>query len=149
MWFNIFAFIFVVIILIPNIIFAMKYKDGFINYWNNKPSQIIEQIGRFGCFCFMIFNIPKTWFGFISDEMFSIYIIVNSILALSYCTIWIIYFKKNSIFRSLALSIIPSIIFIFSAICLRSIFLGVFSILFAPTHILISYMNTKLALEKN
>lgn len=49
--------------MIPNIVFAMKCKDGFENKWENKAVEIIEQIGRFGCFTFMIFNIPNTYFG--------------------------------------------------------------------------------------
>lgn len=55
---NIYGLIFVVVIMIPNIIFAVKCKDGFQNNWNNKFVEIIEQVGRFGCFAFMILNIP-------------------------------------------------------------------------------------------
>ena len=57
-WFNIFGLIFLSVIMIPNIIFAIKCKDGFDNKWNNKYVAFIEQIGRFGCFGFMIINIP-------------------------------------------------------------------------------------------
>ena len=35
-WINIFGLIFIVVIMIPNIIFAMKCKDGFANKWKNK-----------------------------------------------------------------------------------------------------------------
>ena len=74
----------------------------------------MEQVGRFGCFGFMIINIPGTWFGWWSDEVFALYLIVDAILVLLYCAIWIICFKKSSVFRALALSIIPSILFLFS-----------------------------------
>lgn len=33
-WFNVYGLIFVAVILIPNVIFAMKCKDGFVNKWN-------------------------------------------------------------------------------------------------------------------
>ena len=46
-WINIFGVIFIVIIMIPNILYALKIKDGFENKWNNKLVEIIEQIGRF------------------------------------------------------------------------------------------------------
>ena len=106
-----------------------------------KIIEILEQIGRFGCFIFMIVNVPHTSFGFKSDEAFALYLIIDSILVFLYCLIWLICFKKNSIFRSLALSIIPSILFIFSGIISNYILLIVFSLIFAPTHILISYKN--------
>ena len=142
-WLNVFGLIFMVFILIPNIIFAIKCKDGFDNKWNNKYVEVMEQAGRFGCFGFMIINIPKTYFGWWSDEAFAIYLIVDVILGALYCMIWIICFKKNSIFRALALSIIPSVLFLFSGIMSRSILLIIASILFAPSHIMISYKNAK------
>lgn len=142
-WINIFGVIFILIIMIPNIIYALKIKDGFENKWNNKLVEIIEQIGRVGCFGFMIINIPGTWFGWWSDEVFAIYLIVNIMLILLYCLIWIICFRKNTVFRALTLSVILSIIFLFSGIMSRSVLLIFASILFAPTHILISYKNAK------
>lgn len=142
-WLNPFGLILIIVIMIPNIVFAIKYKDGFVNKWNNKYVEGIEQVGRFGCFGFMIINIPKTYFGWWSDEAFAIYLIVDVILGALYCMIWIICFKKNSIFRALALSIIPSVLFLFSGIMSRSILLIIASILFAPSHIMISYKNAK------
>lgn len=140
---NIFGLIMIAVIMIPNIIFAIRYREGFENKWNNKIVAVAEQIGRFGRFAFMIVNIPGTWFGWWSDETFAIYLIVDTILVILYCTIWIICFKNNSIFRALALSIIPSVLFLFSGIMSRSILLIVASILFAPSHILLSYKNAK------
>ena len=60
----------------------------------------------------MIINITGTSFGWWSDEAFAIYLITNIILVIFYCLIWIICFKQNSVFRALALSILPSIIFL-------------------------------------
>lgn len=140
-WINIFGVIFITIIMVPNIIYALKCRDGFVNKWNNKVIEIIEQIGRFGCFGFIVVNIPGTWLGWWSDEAFAMYLIVNSLLIILYCIIWIICFRKNTVFRALALSIIPSVIFVFSGIMSRSILLIVASLLFAPAHILISYKN--------
>ena len=142
-WLNVFGLIMIVIIMIPNIVFAIKCKDGFDNKWSNKYIEIIEQIGRFGCFGFMIINIPGTWFGWWSDEGFAIYLIVDTILLIVYCAIWIITFRKNSVFRALALSVIPSVLFLFSGIMSRSVLLVIASVLFAPSHITISYRNAK------
>lgn len=140
-WFNVFGLIVISVIMIPNIVFAIKCKDGFENKYKNKTVEILEQIGRFGCFGFMIINIPGTCFGFLPDSAFKIYIITDIILTALYCLIWIICFKKNNVFRALALSIIPSVLFLFSGIISRSVLLIITSVIFAPCHILISYKN--------
>lgn len=142
-WLNIFGLIMVAVIMIPNILFAMKCKDGFVNKWNNKFVETVEQIGRFGCFGFMIINIPGTWFGWWSDEAFAVYLVVDALLVTLYCVIWAVCFRKSSVFRALALSIIPSVLFLFSGIMSRSILLTIAALLFAPSHIMLSYHNAK------
>ena len=142
-WFNVFGLVFIVVIMIPNIIYAIRCKVGFENKWQSKPVEIIEQVGRFGCFVLMILNIPGTWYGWWSDNAFATYIIIDTALVALYCAIWIIFWKKNSIFKALALSIIPSVLFLFSGIMSRSILLIIAALLFAPSHILISYKNAK------
>ena len=49
-WFNVFGLIFIAVIMIPNVVFAIKCKDGFDNKWNNKYVEVTEQVGRLGCF---------------------------------------------------------------------------------------------------
>lgn len=142
-WLNVFGLVMVAVIMIPNILFAMKYKDGFVNKWNNKSVETVEQIGRFGCFGFMIINIPGTWFGWWSDEAFAVYLVVDAVLVTLYCVIWAVCFRKSSVFRALALSIIPSVLFLFSGIMSRSILLTIAALLFAPSHIMLSYQNAK------
>lgn len=142
-WLNVFGLVMVAVIMIPNVLFAMKCKDGFVNKWNNKFVETVEQIGRFGCFGFMIINIPGTWFGWWSDEAFAVYLVVDAVLVTLYCVIWAVCFRKSSVFRALALSIIPSVLFLFSGIMSRSILLTIAAVLFAPSHILISYQNAK------
>lgn len=140
-WFNVFGFVFMAVIMIPNIVFAIKCRDGFENNWNNKTVEVLEKIGRFGCFFTMIINIPGTAFGFRSDEAFALYLIADTVLVLAYCLIWIICFKRNGIFRALALSVIPSVIFLFSGIMSCSVLLIISAVIFTPCHILISYKN--------
>lgn len=99
-WFNIFGLIFIAVIMIPNIIFGLTYKGGFENKFNNKYLELAEQIGRFGCFGFMIINIPGTCLGWQSDGAFTLYLIVDALLTAVYCIIWAVCFKKSSIFRA-------------------------------------------------
>lgn len=142
-WFNVYGLIFIAIIMIPNIIFLIKCKDGFDNKRNNKFLEFMEQMGRFGCFGFMIINIPGTWFGWWSDKAFAVYLVADTVLVVLYCLIWAVCLKKNSVFRALSLSIIPSLLFLFSGIMSRSFLLIFSSLLFAPSHIVISYKNVK------
>jgi hypothetical protein len=140
-WFNPIGLIFITIIMIPNIVFAIRCKDGFANNYRNKTVELVEQIGRFGCFGFMIFNVPGTWFGWASNESFALYLILDALLVALYCILWIVCWKKNGVFKALALSVIPSVVFLFSGIMSRSILLTATALLFAPAHIIISCQN--------
>ena len=135
--------IFMAVIMIPNIIFAVKHREGFENLWKNKAVEALEQTGRFGCFAFMIVNVPKTCFGFWSDEAFMVYLLVNAALVLAYCLVWTVLFYKPSVMRAVLLSVLPSAVFLFSAVLSRSVLLLVSALIFAPCHILLSVKNAK------
>lgn len=57
-WFHLPGLLFVILILIPNLLFAATHKDGFENLYHNPTAELLEQIGRFGCFVFMFFPRP-------------------------------------------------------------------------------------------
>ena len=141
-YFNIYGLIFVIIILFPNIIFAYFCKDGFENHYENKLVEIMEQIGRFGCFISMFLVIPFLNKGFWFKSGKIIYVAWGSVLVTLYCIGWIIFWKEDSIKKSLYLSIVPSLLFIESGIISGNFQLLVFAIIVAPCHILISYMNS-------
>ncbi len=136
-WFNYLGLIFVVLLLIPNIIFAFKSKSKQ-NKQNNKILEIFEQIGRYGSMIFMIFNIPYTVFGYYFARGQIVYVTINSALMLAYYLSWIVFWKKDCLTKSLLLSIVPSCLFIISGILIANIPLIVFAILFAIFHIWIS-----------
>lgn len=129
------------IIMIPNIVYAVKHKNDAANYYNKKAVVICEQIGRYGCFALMIFNIPHTYFNFWFDHALTVYLSVNGGLCLAYIIFWIVCRNRNDKLKALSLSVIPSSIFLFSGITLAYVPLMAFSLLFAVTHILISYKN--------
>lgn len=145
-WFNYYGLAIMVIIMVPNIIYYLKHKNDVEFTYQNKAILIVEQIGRYGCFILMIFNIPYTYFNFWFNNALIVYLSVNGGLCLVYLTIWIIYWNKNNKFKALSLSILPSFIFIFSGIILANIPLIVFALLFAVSHVFISY---KISLSKN
>ena len=142
-WFNYYGLIIIAIIMIPNIIFAIKHKDGFVNKYKNRAVEIMEQIGRYACFVLMIFNIPYTYFNFWFDSALAVYFDVNVLLCLTYIIFWCVC-KTNNKLRALSLSIIPSVIFLFSGVMLAYIPLIIFAILFGVNHILLSYKNCKM-----
>lgn len=140
-WFNLMGLIIVIIIMIPNIIYFKKCPNGFTNIYKNKTIETLEQIGRFGCFILIIFNIPYTYFDFWFSNGKTIYIIVNSIFLLIYVLGWVICLNKWKIFRSYLLSITPSLMFLFSGIAILSIPLIVAATIFSFSHITISLKN--------
>lgn len=142
-WFNFIGLIFVAVILIPNIIFAAKNKDGFQNFYHNKFVEVFEQIGRFGCFITMFFTPPFLNLGFKINGAKTAYIITGAVLVALYCLGWIVFGKENSVRKSLALSIIPSVLFLESGLLSLNFSLIILSLIFAPCHIIISYKNAK------
>lgn len=141
-WFNYYGLVAVTIILIPNIIDAVINKSEFNGKFKNKFFLITEQIGRYGCMAFMVFNIPYTYFGFWFESALTVYLAVNGGLLFIYCLGWVIFPKGNKLVRLLWLSITPSVIFIFSGIMCASAPLVVCAVLFAVGHITVSCKNS-------
>lgn len=140
-WFNYYGLAIMAVIMIPNIIYAVKCKDEGLQNNCNKAVVFAEQIGRYGCFVFMIFNIPYTYFNFWFNYAFEVYLSVNGVLCLAYLIFWAIRRNKKGKLKALSLSIIPSCIFLFSGIVLASVPLIIFSVVFAVNHIIISCKN--------
>ena len=140
-WFNYYGLIVIAIIMIPNIIFAIKRKDGFENKYKNKAVEVMEQVGRYACFALMIFNVPYTYFNFWFAHALIVYLSVNGALCLAYLVFWLVCWNKNGKLKALSLSIIPSVIFLFSGVVLANIPLIAFAILFGVNHVLLSYKN--------
>ena len=141
-WFNLTGLIFVVVLLIPNIIYAATNKDGFADKFHNKLVETGEQIGRFGCFVLMFIQLPFVTLGYIYDGAQTLYLILGIVLLVLYCGGWIVFRKGNSVAKALTLSILPSVLFLESGILILNIPLIVLSVVFAICHITISYKNT-------
>ena len=65
---NVVGLLWILIIMIPNIVFACTNKDGFISQYQNKLADHLEQIGRFGCFFCMIVMFPQFQTRWIPSE---------------------------------------------------------------------------------
>ena len=142
-WFDPFGLVFMTVILIPNIVFALRCRDGSANKYRNKAVELIEQTGRIGCIGFMVFRIPGIRSGWASGESLALYLILDTLLVTLYCVLWIVFWKKKGLFKALALSVLPSAVFLLSGILRGSVLLTVSALLFAPAHIFISCQNAK------
>ncbi len=142
-WFNFIGLIFVLVLLVPNIVFAVTHKDGFENIWHNKAVELFEQIGRFGCFILMFVSVPGLTLGFWFEGAKTVYVIAGSVLLFLYCLGWVVFWKESSVRKALSLSIIPSLLFLESGILTLNIPLIVFSAVFAVCHVTISYKNVQ------
>ena len=140
-WFNYYGFIIMSLMMIPNIILGITHNENQPQV--NKTIEALEQVGRYGCFALMIFNIPFVCSGFYfeSDEL--VYLVTNGILICRHLIIWIICWNRHMMFRLYALSILPTAIFVFSSIILGYYLILLFSIIFGICHIYISVNNSK------
>ena len=143
-WFNYYGLAIIVIILLPNIIYAIMHKEGFANTYRNKAVIVCEQIGRYACMAFMVFNIPYTYFGFWFHHALAVYLSVNGGLCLAYLIFWAVCWKENGKLKALSLSILPSVVFLFSGVAVANIPLIVSAVLFGINHILLSVKNSQI-----
>ena len=115
-WVNWYGLAFVAAIMIPNIAFAMTHRDGFENLFRNRTVEVLEQIGRFGCFFLMVIQ-PET---LCRDDWFTgatqVYLWLGAALVLLYCAGWVVFWREDSVRKALALSILPSVLFLESGI---------------------------------
>lgn len=142
-WFNYYGLAIIVLILIPNVVHAVICRGEMNNGGQNKALEIAEQIGRYACMAFMVFNIPYSYFGFWFVNAFTVYLTVNGVLCLGYLIFWAVFKGGKRLAGALSLSITPSVIFLFSGVILLSIPLIVSAVVFAVCHIRISIINAK------
>ena len=140
-WINVFGAIIVILMLIPNIVYAVKNKNEK-NLCTNRFMNVIEQIGRYACIVFMWFPLIVWKFGFASVFEMVLYLVCNGILLAAYWISFAAYMKRKTVRLALVLAILPSCIFLISGILLRHWLLVSFAVLFAAGHIYVTYKNT-------
>lgn len=87
------------------------------------------------------------WFNIYGLIIMAVIMIPNIIASLKSKDMYenkVVFWKESSVRKSLALSILPSVMFIFSGIITLNIPLIISSIIFALCHITISYKNAVL-----
>ncbi len=139
-WLNVFGLIFVVLLLIPNIIYAIKEKNHK-NKCKNKFMNVIEQIGRYGCMFLMVFNIGIAEFGFCSVGAFVVYLFGSAFLMILYWIIWMLYFYKQTYLKQILLALVPICLFLLSGSTMRHYLLIIFGVIFGIAHIYVTNQN--------
>ena len=143
-WINLFGAGIVVLMLIPNIVYAIQNK-GEQNRCTNRAMNLIEQIGRYACIVLMWLPLLVWKFGFASVFDMLLYLVGNDLLLIAYWIVFFVHMRKRSRATALTLAILPSCIFLLSGLLLRHWLLVGFAVLFAAGHIYVTLKNADAA----
>ena len=139
---NLAAAVLVCILLIPNLIYAVKGpKRG--ETAGKKGILILEQLGRYVSILLMVLPLWVWEFGFRSVFLMLLYFLGNGVLTITYLAVWVFYFRFPTRRKAMALAILPTGIFLLSGLSLRHWLLVCSSLLFGFTHIYITWQNNK------
>lgn len=141
-WLNLTGAIIIVLMMVPNIIFAVKHHD-IKNLCTCMPMLIMEQTGRYGSMALIVFPLLVWEFGFRSPEAFVIWLALCAAMLLAYYICWVLYFHRPSLPVALWLAILPSAIFILRGLFLRHWLLTAFGVIFAAGHVYITWINNR------
>ena len=139
-WINVFGAVIVVLMLIPNIVYALKNK-GEKNLCTNRFMNVVEQVGRYACIVLMWLPLLVWKFGFASVLDMMLYMACNGLLLAAYWITFAFYMKRRSVRLALVLAVLPACIFLLSGILLQHWLLAGFAVVFAIGHIYVTYKN--------
>ena len=139
-WINIFGAAIVILMMMPNIVYAVRNKDEK-NLCTNKLMNALEQLGRYGCIVLMWLPLLVWEFGFRSVPGMVVYLAGNALLLAAYWIVFAQYLKKKTPVRAIALAVLPSCIFLLSGLMLRHWLLVGFAVVFAIGHIYVTKKN--------
>lgn len=142
-WINLVGIGIIVLIMVPNIIYAVRQKQVETKMKVPNCLLICEQIGRYGCMALMCLPLLVWIFTFESTVELLIYFVGNGVLLLGYYLFWVQYFRKKILANAMALAVIPSLIFLLSGIVLRHWLLVGAAVIFGIAHCRITYLTHK------
>ena len=139
-WINVFGAVIVVLMLIPNIVYAIKNK-GEKNLCTNRFMNVVEQFGRYACIVLMWLPLLVWKFGFASVLDMMLYMACNGLFLVAYWIAFAVYMKQKTVQLALVLAVLPACIFLLSGILLQHWLLAGFAVVFAIGHIYVTYKN--------
>lgn len=137
---NVWNIMIIVIMMIPNIIYAVKSPDA-VKLPAGRLINVTEQIGRYASIALMVIPLGMRKFGFSSVVASEIYFFGNIVLLFAYLIVWGFYFKKKTLRKASALAILPVCVFLLCGITLRHWLLVAAAIIFGIGHITITYYD--------
>ena len=143
-WINLAGAVIVGILMIPNILYALRNR-GEKNKCENRIMNLTEQAGRYMCILFMWFPLFTGKFGFHSVQAMLLYLAGNGLLLAGYLLVWGLYFHKKTDARAMALAVIPTALFLWSGVLLRHWILVISALLFGVGHIFVTRQNLRLS----
>lgn len=164
-WINLFGLLFIVLLLLPNIVYALKCRSG--NHCENRLMNVLEQIGRYGSMLFMVVCLKSGGYGFSSVGAFLVYFFGSLALLISYWIVWGIYLHRIGTKRTgrensaaaacaeeereakrigalqMSLAVLPACLFLLDGITLGYVLLVISAMLFAVGHIYVTRQNVE------
>ena len=144
-WINATGALIVVLMLVPNIVWAVKNPNQQ-NLCKNRFMNILEQVGRYGSMALMVLPLGVSGgeFGYRSAGEMIVWCAVCSALMLAYWICWTVMLRRGgSLGTALPLAIIPSVIFIARGLVLAHWPLAAAGVIFAIGHIYITCVNNR------
>lgn len=141
-WINLFGGIIVILMLIPNVVYALKNRDEG-NLCADRWMNLLERVGRYGCIVLMWLPLLVWKFGFGSVLGMVLYLAGNGLLLAVYWLVYALYLRRRTRRRAMALAIIPACIFLLSGLLLRHWLLAGCALLFAVAHGYVTRMNAE------
>ena len=136
-WINIFGAVIAVFLLIPYIIFEIKYKER-----TRRPTSALATVSEkilWGVCCFlMVVNVGFFEFGFQMKSLFVIYLIGNAVLLIVYYIVSISMLIKPTLGKRVTAAVVALLVFCLSGVTLANILLIVFASLFGTCHIFVA-----------
>lgn len=132
----------VALLLVPNIVYAVRFPGGE-NRCRNRWMNLLEQIGRYASMVLMIFPVGVWEFGFPSVGAMLAYLAGNAGLLAAYWIVWGLYFRKQTRRRALALALLPTGMFLLSGVTLGHWLLVLSAVLFGVGHVYVTLENQK------
>ena len=139
-WISVFGAVIVILMLIPNILYALKNK-GEENRCTDPVMNGLEQVGRYACIVLMWLPFPVWKFGFSGVSEMILYFVGNGCLLAAYWVVFAAYLKRKTRQRALVLAVLPGCIFLLSGLLLRHWLLAAFAVLFGIGHIYVTQKN--------
>jgi hypothetical protein len=139
-WLNLHGLLIMLLIMLPNILYALGKKHS-VGTYHNKAIELIEQIGRFSSVFLMVFNLPFLTYGYWFAYGEGLYKLSTGFLTLVYCLVWYVYYKEAKFGKAMALALIPTSIFLLSGILMANLPLIFMALVFGFGHCTITYHN--------